>query len=153
MLRMLTSNRSHIALFALAWTALIALSACGDDDTGSRDAGTGTDSGAAADAGTTADPSPMITSVAWEPEAGCTSGSASDFTITVTVTDGDHTPAELTYAGSVTNCTGAIDSATSVINCPNFAPYPGTVTVTDPDDNSDRATFMFGACETGSVDF
>ena len=151
MLRMLTSNRSHIALFALAWTALIALSACGDDDTGSGDAGTGTDSGVTTDAGS--DPSPTITRVAWEPEAGCTSGSLSDFTITVTVVDGDHMSSELTFSGNVIGCTGTISGASSVLSCPNAAPYPGTVTVTDPDDNSDRATFMFGACETGSVDF
>jgi hypothetical protein len=53
--------------------------------------------------------------------------------------------------GSVGGCIGAIDAAVSTISCPNVAPYPGTVMVSDPDGNdSVPVAFTVGVCETDS---
>jgi hypothetical protein len=87
--------------------------------------------------------------IAWATSATC--DGATDYTVTVTATDADTDVGELTYNGSVGGCTGAIDDAVSTINCPNVAPYPGTVMVSDPDGNeSGPVAFDIGVCETSS---
>jgi len=109
--------------------------------------GAGGDAGAGGMGGGAA---PVITMVAWSTPSGCVDGNDSDYTVDVTATDADST--DLVYAGSVTNCTGNIDDATSVISCPNNAPYAGSVVVSDGDGN-DSAPFSFsiGVCETSSA--
>jgi hypothetical protein len=95
---------------------------------------------------------PVITMVEWSTEGGCVQGTASDYTVVVTATDADSDPMDLVYDGSVTNCTGNIDDATSVISCPNNAPYAGMVVVSDGDGNdSDPVNFTIRICETSSV--
>lgn len=95
---------------------------------------------------------PVIEMVAWTPDGACTPGIASDFTVTVTATDADSNPMDLVYDGSVTDCPGDIDAATSTINCPNFRPYGGSVVVSDADgNNSAEVNFTIGVCETSSV--
>ena len=92
---------------------------------------------------------PTITMVAWETDAVC--DGATDYTVTVTVTDSDTAPEDLVFSGSVGGCTGALDAAVSVISCPNVAPYPGTVMVTDDDGNESLpVAFDIGVCETSS---
>jgi hypothetical protein len=91
--------------------------------------------------------------VRWQPAGGCAVASPSDFTITVTATDEDTPSASLTFSGNVTSCTGSLGAATSTIRCPNTGTYHGNVTVRDPEGNTDTASFAFGPCETGSVDF
>jgi hypothetical protein len=89
--------------------------------------------------------------VAWEATADCTSGVPSDYTVTVTATDPDTDAGDLIYSGSVAVCTGPIDASVSTINCPNAAPYPGTVIVSDPDGNSSTpVAFDIRVCETDS---
>jgi hypothetical protein len=78
-------------------------------------------------------------------------GTASDYTVTITATDADNDPSELTYEGSVTGLCTDIDAEVSTVNCPNAAPYTGTVIVEDPDGNvSDAAEFTFNICESSS---
>ena len=67
--------------------------------------------------------------------------------------DADTAAASLTFSGDVPNCPGMLDGPTSTISCPNLAPYRGTVTVEDPEGNSDTASFTFGPCESGGADF
>jgi len=94
----------------------------------------------------------VITMVAWAPDGACTPGTASDFTVTVTATDADSNPIDFVYAGSVTGCSGSLDAMRSTINCPNAAPYGGSVVVTDGDKNaSAEVSFTIGVCETSSV--
>ncbi len=88
--------------------------------------------------------------IAWAPDGACSGGVSSDFTITVTATDSDTTPENLTFSGSVSGCSGSLSAAASTITCPNAGTYSGSVTVTDPEDNSDMEAFSFGPCETGS---
>lgn len=114
----------------------LALSGCGDDDS---TGGGGSDG---------SEP-PIITMIAWETTPTCSG--PTDYTVTVTASDPDTDPGDLIYSGSVSACDGAIDAATSTINCPNVAPYPGTVMVSDPDGNdSAPVAFDIGVCETSS---
>jgi hypothetical protein len=83
--------------------------------------------------------------VAWEATPDCTRNTGSDFIVTVTATGSG----SLIYSGSVSGCTGAIDAAVSTINCPNFAPYPGTVMVANAAGN-DTVAISIGICETDS---
>ena len=124
--------------------AALALGGCGDDDDDD-------DTTAMDDMGGGGTEAPVITMVEWTQADPCAPGTASDVTVTVTVTDADTDAADLTFDGSVTNCTGTIDGATATVSCPQAAPYASTVTVTDPDGNSDTATFTIGVCEDGSV--
>jgi hypothetical protein len=95
--------------------------------------------------------SPVITDVSWEAAPDCVSGESSNVTITVTATDPDTSAGNLTYNGSVSGCTGAIDAAVSGINCPNVAPYPGAVIVSDSDGNdSTPVSFTVGVCTSDS---
>ncbi len=64
--------------------------------------------------------------------------------------DPDTTPGNLTYSGLVTSC-GTISGATTVVTCPQIGAYAGTVTVSDPEGNSDTAAFSFGPCADGQV--
>ena len=133
-------------VIALVLGGALALSGC-DSDEGSS--GTGGSGGAGGMGGGEA---PVIEMVAWAPDGACTPGMASDFTVTVTATDADSNPMDLVYAGSVQICTGDIDQATSVINCPNNNPYGGSVVVSDADgNNSAEVSFTIGVCETGST--
>lgn len=95
---------------------------------------------------------PTITRVEWEPMGSCSVGTRSNFRIRVMVTDPDTPAGSLTFTGSATGCTGAIDAAMSTLSCPNAAPYASSVTVMDPEGGSDMASFTFGPCETGGVD-
>ena len=71
--------------------------------------------------------------------------------MTITATDPDTDVGALIYSGSVGGCIGPIDAAVSTISCPNVAPYPGTVMVSDPDgNNSTPVAFDVGICETDS---
>jgi len=95
---------------------------------------------------------PVITMVEWSTGGDCAQFTASDYTVIVTATDADSAQMDLVYAGSVENCSGAIDAATSVIRCPNAAPYPGNVVVSDGDGNdSAPVNFTIDVCETRSA--
>jgi len=95
--------------------------------------------------------SPTITGVSWEAASGCAQGTRSDVVVTVTATDPDTAAADLIYTGSVGGCSGPIDADVSTISCPNVAPYPGTVIVSDPDGHESAAVaFTVGVCETKS---
>lgn len=169
----------RIGKLSLIIGATLALAiACDDDDDGDEDASVEVDAGpgddedagaddedagadgedagpgdAGTDAGGGGGAAPVIMEVSWEAAEGCTNFTASDVDITVTVSDSDTPAGMLTFSGSAAGCTGAIDAATSTINCPNAAPYPSSVTVTDPEGNSDTASFTFGQCDTGSTTF
>lgn len=160
----------------LGWILGFALlaAACGDDD----DGGDGTTADAAptadapqagADAGDEADAAageadaavadggapntaPQIMQVMWgpTPTPACMTGIPHQYTITITATDAE-TPGTLTYSGSVAGCTGVINSASAMVNCPNAAPYSGSVTVADPGGLTDTQTFTINICQSGSA--
>ena len=119
----------------LALGSALLWSACGSEGGSMPDAGTGVP--------------PTITMIAWETTPTCTALTDTDYTVTVTVSDPDTDPGDLTFSGSVGGCDGALDAATSTITCPNVAPYPGTVMVTDGDGNeSAPVAFTIGVCES-----
>ena len=89
---------------------------------------------------------PVISAVDVAPSGACTAGTPSNYTVTTTVTDQDTSAANLTFSGSATSCTGTITGATATLNCPNLAGYPGSVTVTDPEGNSDSMNFFIPIC-------
>ena len=112
--------------------------------------------------GTTTDPgnnnpppeaaAPVITSVAWVQEAGCVAGTEGEVTITTTVTDADTPAANLSFAGTVSDCTPLVFNANvATTTCPQTGTYQGSVTVTDPESNSANQSFAFGPCEEGST--
>lgn len=148
--------------------------ACGDDDGGTFDAAAGADSmppvadappGAdvaptpdappAPDAapgtpdGATSTQPPVISQVTWTTPAGCTPGMTSVFTVTITVTDADTAPGALIYSGSVPGCTGMVDTNPDTLTCPNFAPYSGTITVSDPEGGADSQAITINPCANG----
>jgi len=124
-------------IVALVLGGALALVGCGDED------GTGSGGSGAADG-------PTITMVAWAATPDCASFVRSDYIVTVTATDPDTAAGDLIYSGGVESCGGSIDAAVSTISCPNAAPYPGTVTVSDPDGNNSAVAFTVGVCETAS---
>lgn len=126
--------------FVSAWILIACLAAaCGDDDAG--------DGGGGADAG--GGMPPVISSVTWTHPAPCTAGTPSDVTVMIDVTDPDTPAANLTFSGSISSCTPAIASNPATVQCPQAAPYPATVTVTDPEGNRDSQTFTVRVCENG----
>jgi hypothetical protein len=130
-----------ISVAALA--GALGFAGCGDE--GGSDGGTG-GSGGSGDGVT-----PTIAMVTWEATADCTNGQQSNIVVTVTATDPDTDVGSLIYSGSVGGCIGPLDAAVSTISCPNVAPYPGTVMVSDPDGNdSTPVAFDVGVCETSS---
>jgi hypothetical protein len=148
-------------VIALVLGGALALGGCASDDESNGSggsggtAGTGGTGGAGGDAGAGGmggGAAPVITKVEWSTGGGCMQFTASDYTVVVTATDADSDAMDLVYDGSVTLCTGPIDQMTSVINCPNNAPYGGTVVVSDGDGNdSAPVSFTIGVCdETGS---
>ena len=94
---------------------------------------------------------PSISRVAWTQADGCAQFARSTVTISVTVNDPDNAVNELTFSGSVSSCSGPISGAVSEISCPQTGQYSGTVTVTDPDGNTDSINFSFGPCNNGMV--
>lgn len=132
-------------IIALVLGGALALGGCdsdeGPDGTGGSGAG-GMGGGEA----------PVITMVEWSTGVDCGQGTASDYTVIVTATDADSAQMDLVYDGSVILCTGDINQMSSVISCPNNAPYGGTVVVSDGDGNdSAPVDFTIGVCETSSV--
>lgn len=117
-------------LLSLMLSFAVTLGACGgDDDAGMPDAAGG------------GGMPPTITMIAWTSGAGCVAGTSGPFTITFTVTDPDTPAAMLTYSGNVPSCTpAAINANPMTVTCPNAAPYTGSVTVTDPEGNSDSVS-------------
>ncbi len=94
---------------------------------------------------------PSISRVSWTQDTGCVPFTPSKVTISVIVNDPDNAVNELTFSGSVSSCSGSISGAISEINCPQVGQYSGSVTVTDPDGNSDSISFTFGPCQNGVV--
>lgn len=115
-------------------------------DSSSGSAGSGGAGGSGGSGGGGGGQPPVITMLAWDTADDCVMGTASDYTVTVTAEDPDTPSENLTYDGSVTACTGEIDDVTSTVNCPNNAPYPGMVVVTDGN-QSDTVTFRIGVCD------
>jgi hypothetical protein len=113
--------------------------------------GTGGGTGGSGGSGGSTGADPVITDIAWATGGGCQQFTASDYTVTVTATDAEDGPTELTYLGSVENCNPGIDDVESTISCPNNAPYGGMVVVTDTDGNeSAEASFTISVCESSS---
>ena len=124
---------------------LFVVSACGggDDGGGTPDAAAGTpDANGAA---------PVISKVAWAYEANCPTGK--NVTITVTAADADTDAAMLKLTGSVSGCSALknldgtpapLTGLAAITVCPFLAPYPATLTVTDPEGNTDKVASSDG---------
>jgi hypothetical protein len=113
------------------------------DDGGPADAA----ADAAVDSGS-ANLAPVINEVTWTAADNCINGTASNFTITLDVTD--ESPGTLVYSDSIPGC-GAIDSNPDSVSCPNAAPYSGSVTVTDEGGLSDSQAIVISPCQDGSA--
>ena len=151
-------------MVALVLSGALAVIGCGDDEgngTGGTGGGTAGTGGAGATGGTGGGTGgsggmpgadPVITNIAWAPDGACARGTRSNYTITVTATDAENDPTELTYMGSVScSMSGPIDAIDSTVSCPNVAPYTGMVVVEDLDGNTSlNANFTFDVCETSS---
>jgi hypothetical protein len=142
-------------VMALCLGGALALSACDSDGGNTGSGGTGGSAGSAGTGGGGGSGGgtqpPVITMVAWEDAANCTSNVRSDVVITVAVTDPDTDPGDLIYSGIVGGCDGPINAAVSTVSCPNLISYPGDVTVADPDGNSSaQVVFDVPVCGTGS---
>lgn len=154
------SRRRRLPILGVAWLALLPLGCEGDtterepivtEDGGVDAPGTAPDAAAAA--------APVISSVSWVHVPGCAAGVPSNVTFTVSVTDPDTAAIALTFSGSVSGCsnlgstgsTATLSTNPSTISCPHLAPYPGTITVGDPEGNSDSQSFTIGVCVSGSA--
>ena len=127
---------------ALALGSLLMVG-CGDDNGGTGGGGNTAGTGGMGGGG-----SGLSVRVSWEPGSGCAQNVPSAWEITVAVTGEVGTPM---VAGSVNNCNGDINMVgVNMISCPNFAPYNGTVTVTDTV-GTDEVDFTIDNCMSGSA--
>lgn len=92
---------------------------------------------------------PEITMITWTQAEGCVMSTVSDVTVVVTAVDPDNAESELTFSGMPIGCTGNIDMAESVIQCPQVATYMATVTVEDPDGGTDSLDIAIMPCMDG----
>jgi hypothetical protein len=120
--------------------AVLGLAGCGDDDDGGSPDGGG---GGVA---------PVIDRVQWQRAGACTAGSSSSYTVTTTAADTDTNNAQLTFRGAVSSCTpNPFTQNPATITCPNAANYNGSMTVSDPQGNTDIITFTVMPCRDGMV--
>ena len=92
---------------------------------------------------------PEIEMITWTQAEGCMMSTVSDVTVVVTVVDPDNATSELTFGGLAIGCTGEINMAESIIQCPQIATYNATVTVEDPDGGMDSLDIMIMPCMDG----
>ena len=158
----------------LAPILTLALACGGDDDAPSEDAAVtdaSSDAGADAsedassteDASTTQDAaadappdlSPRIKRIEWTHENvdTCQMAEQNPVTVVIQVEDPDTPMDQLTVSGSVTKCTGEIDSLNATISCSELIGALGTVTVTDPDANSDTEMFEVAPCTNNFMEY
>jgi hypothetical protein len=124
------------------------ISACGGDD----DGGGTPDAGGSGDGGGGGGQAPVISQVRWQREGACVPNDQSGYRITTTFSDPDTDNTSITVRGSVSSCSpNPFTGSPAVITCPNQAPYAGSVTVSDPQNNRDTATFTIEVCRDGTV--
>ncbi len=128
----------HSNFFFSSLTLLSLLLGACDNGNGGADAGAGGEA-------------PVITRVEWMTTCPAAPIPPTDYNVVITATDADTAAAMLTFTGSATFCDGSINAASGTINCPNEGEYAGTVTVRDPQGNSDTVTFTIVPCTNGSV--
>ena len=123
---------------------------CGESGGGTAGSG-----GAGGSGGAAGSAAPVITKVQWDwADDPCDVDTTSAVDVTVFATDDDTDSVSLVYSGSVSDCTPVIESDASILNCPPRDPdvrRSGTVTVADPEGNSDTVTFGFFHCESDEV--
>ncbi|HWB80777.1 MAG TPA: hypothetical protein VG755_37700 [Nannocystaceae bacterium] len=154
--------------------ALVLLAACPADDDGDTGGDTGmtttmttttagseSSTGASASTTTPSDSSegssdssaepgpPEINGISWTQVDGCVMNTASDVNVVVDVTDPDNDVSELTISGIAIGCTGDINAPMVTLLCPQVATYNATVTVEDPDGNSDMLPIAIEPCMDG----
>lgn len=122
----------------------------GSDTMGPGDDGGSDSTGAPGDDGGEPGP-PEIVGVTWTNVDGCAMNTGSDVTVEAEVTDPDNDESELTFEIMAIGCTTSSSGPTSVLFCPQAAPYSVTLTVTDPDANEDELDFMIMPCVDGSA--
>lgn len=118
----------------------------GADAGGNRDAG---DAGPTLDAGGKSGLPPKITRIAWKPDEDCAQGDPALIMVALTVTDADTDPVDLEVSGEVENC-DALTELENEIECEQDSPNAGTVTVRDPEGNSDTVSFTMNVCASGT---
>ena len=125
---------------------------CGESGSGTAGAG-----GTAGSGGSGGSAAPVITKVQWDWALPC-EDATSAVTVAVSATDDDTEQLSLTYSGSVSDCMpvpfGGNVTDVSILDCPPRDPdvrRSGTVTVTDPEGNSDTVEFGFFQCESDEV--
>jgi hypothetical protein len=70
--------------------------------------------------------------------------------VTVTASDADTDPGDLTYSGPAGDCTDITSMETTVTCPPSFGLRAGTAIVTDPQGNQGTLSFWFDPCVDGS---
>jgi len=93
---------------------------------------------------------PTIDYVKWTWPTNCVQFQPSTVTLEVGASDDDTNSGDLTYSGSVDGCTPDISMATQTLSCDNFSLTFGSVTVRDPQGNTDMLTFEWESiCQDG----
>lgn len=126
---------------------------------GCGESGTAGAGGAGGSGGSGGAAAPVITKVQWDWADDPCMPTTSTVSVTVFATDDQTQSDELVYSLAVSDCTPAMVSDVSVsvvtiLDCPPRDPdvrRSGTVTVTDPEGNSDTVTFAFFQCESDEV--
>lgn len=94
---------------------------------------------------------PTIEMISWTTTTPCGPGMPTVYTVTMNVTDPDTAADNLTYGGMILGCTGTFDVNPDTFNCPNAAPYSGTLSVTDDTGLSDSLMITINPCANGSA--
>lgn len=129
-------------------TTMTTTSTAGTEESSTASASTTTPSDSSSDSSAEPGP-PEINSITWTQVDGCVMNTASDVNVVVDVTDPDNDVSELTITGIAIGCTGDINAPMVTILCPQVATYNATVTVEDPDGNSDMLPIAIEPCMDG----
>jgi hypothetical protein len=93
----------------------------------------------------------VIEKIEWVWNEPCVFGQPGEIVVTITATDADTDVSELTYSGSVDQCSDITDRVTTLMCDDHPGLRGGDAIATDPQGNEGSLFFAFDPCVNGSI--